>query len=259
MTTTRVLRAYRDDRGNEIIYDGHPRTDFISVKFAGSNNVLRVADNAKIVSLSVDFAGDGGEVIILPTSQRRTGLRLSLRVGHQSGIEIGENVGTTKRAFISAVEGASVRIGNDCMIATGVEIRTDDAHPIYDVRSGTRVNPSESIDIGDHVWLAKNSVIMGGVTIGTGSVIGFGSIVTRSVPNNCIAVGAPARVVRRHVAWERPMLRDRLPAHDEPLPGEAHKEFWRITEETAPHPTRKAEPPRRFFRLWPRAAKRVYN
>lgn len=231
MSAVRVLRSYRDDNGNEIIYDGAERKDQIRVKFTGKNNRLHVADDAKIVSLSVDFSGDGGEVKILPTSRPRTGLRLSLRIGYDSRIEIGENVGTTNRAFISAVEGASVRIGTDCMIATGIEIRADDAHAIYDVRTGKRVNHSASIDIGDHVWLAKNVIVMGGVTIGSGSVIGFGSIVTRNVPNNCVAVGTPARVVRRHIAWERPVLRTRPAGLDTPRKGEKTEQFWAMTEE----------------------------
>ncbi|MDT0156408.1 acyltransferase [Microbacterium sp. ARD32] len=250
MSAVRTLEPYRDDRGNEIIYEGEPRREHVSVRFAGDNNRLYVAENAKIVSLSVDFAGDGGQVEILPTSRPRTGLRLSLRIGHSSKIHIGENVGTTNRAFISAVEGAEVRIGYDCMIATGVEIRTDDAHPIYGVRTGKRINPSESIEIRDHVWIAKNAVIMGGVTIGTGSVVGFGSIVTRNVPNNSIAAGAPARVVKRHIAWERPVLRTRRPGQVVPAANEKNAEYWNLTEETTPDVVPVERQLRRGFAQW---------
>lgn len=234
MSTVRVLKSYRDDDGNELVYEGTPLSERISIAFHGKNNRLHVADNAKVVSLTVDFAGDGGEVTILPTTQARAGLRLSLRVGYDSRIHIGENVGTTNQTFISAVEGASVEIGTDCMIATGVEIRTDDAHPIYGVQTGKRVNTTESIVIGDHVWLTKNVVVMGGVNVGSGSVIGFGSILTRSVPNNCIAAGVPARVVKRNIAWERPVLRTRRPGQDQPRPGEKNEQFWNMTRESLP-------------------------
>jgi hypothetical protein len=92
------------------------------------------------------------------------------------------------------------------MIAADVQLRCDDGHPIFDVRTGKRVNVSRSISVGDHVWLGLRSVVLGGVEIGSGSVVGVGSIVTRDVPNNVVAAGSPAKPVRRDIAWERPHL-----------------------------------------------------
>ncbi|WP_313477376.1 acyltransferase [Microbacterium sp.] len=250
MKTVNVLEPYRDDDGNEIVYDGPALSVPINIRFSGKNNRLHIAEGADVRWLSLDFAGDGGQVRILRTSRPRAGLRLSLRVGYSSSVQIGEDVGTTNRLFISAVEGASVHIGDDCMIATGIEIRTDDAHPVYAVQTGKRVNPTKSIVIGDHVWLAKDAVIMGGVTIGSGSVIGFRSIVTRSVPNNCIAAGAPAKVVRRHIAWERPTLRTRRPGQDVPRQNEKNEEFWRMTEEAVPDVVSAGRPLRRRLARW---------
>lgn len=233
MITLRALQPYKDDSGNEIVYDGVPVKGRVIVRFSGTNNRLVVAADAKIIELRAQFVGDGGSAEILPTSRPRTGLRFSLRVGHESHIRIGENVGSQGRTLISAVEGADVAIGNDCMLATGIEIRTDDSHPIYSVRSGKRVNTSESISIGDHVWLAKHAVVMGGVEIGSGSVVGFRSIVTGSIPNNCIAVGAPARVVKNDIVWERPMLARRRPGQTGPGPGEKSERYWKLTSGVA--------------------------
>src|SRR5690606_5449604 len=81
-------------------------------------------------------------------------------------------------------------------------------HPIFDVTSGKRVNPAKSIVVGNHVWLAREAVVLGGASIGDGSVIGYRSLVTRKIPNNCIAVGTPAVVSTRNIAWERPHLDD---------------------------------------------------
>ena len=92
------------------------------------------------------------------------------------------------------------------MIASGNQIRTDDAHPIFNIETGERINMPSSISIGNHVWIGIRAVILGGTTIGDGSVIGMGSIVKDQFPNNCILVGTPAKIVRRDVAWERPHL-----------------------------------------------------
>ena len=50
--------------------------------------------------------------------------------------------------------------------------------------------------IGDNVWIGANSVVLPGVTIGENSVIGAGSIVTKDIPANVVAVGNPCRVLR---------------------------------------------------------------
>ncbi|GEM_PF-785978 len=234
MRTLNVLEPYADRDGNRIVYTGEPVREKISITFHGRDNVLTVAPNAKIVELGVDFGGDGAVVEILPTSVPRTGLRFGMRLGHDSGVRIGENVGSQGRTMISAVEGSDVIIGDDCMLAMGIEIRSDDAHPIYDVRTGQRINMGQSVTIGDHVWIAKHATVMGGVRIGSGSVVGYRSIVTSDIPNNSIAAGSPARVIRRDIAWERPMVVSRHGDDVLPRDGEKTEEHWRLTEDTLP-------------------------
>ncbi|WP_404810826.1 acyltransferase [Actinobacillus pleuropneumoniae] len=92
------------------------------------------------------------------------------------------------------------------MFATNNQIRTDDAHPIYDVNTGKRVNMSKDIQIGDHVWIGYGATILSGSAIGSGSVIGAGSIVRNKFPNNCVIAGTPAKVVKKDIFWERPLL-----------------------------------------------------
>jgi acetyltransferase-like isoleucine patch superfamily enzyme len=227
----RKLERYKDEHGNEIVYDGEPLEEKIDIRFRGSNNTLVVSSSAYIKDLSVNFTGDNGRIEVGPTTRKRTGLRFDFRCGHHGVITVGEDVGCAGRVFVSAVEGVTVSIGYDVMFARGIEIRADDAHPIYDVRTSKRLNPSQPIVVGDHVWIAKDAVIMGGVTIGNGSVVGFRSILTKSIPNNCIAAGAPARVVKRNIAWERPVVTTRRPGEPAPRKGEKNADYWNLTEE----------------------------
>lgn len=229
MTTTSPLTAYQDDRGNRIEYDG-PVLDSVTVTFTGRNNRMTVASPAKFGRLKVDFNCDDG---VFECGPHTEGPAFSggLRVGQDSRILIGANVTCTSGVTVSATEGTTVRIGDDVMFASGNQVRADDGHPIFDVRTGDRVNVSRDITIGHHVWLAGGVVVLGGVRIGDGTVVGYGSVVTRDVPNNCIAVGSPAKVVRRDTAWERPHLSLTRPYY-KPNAGTVKKSaWWALTED----------------------------
>src|SRR4051812_44524144 len=147
------LEQYKDDRGNEISYDGS-KDPVVDITIKGSNNRLVVAADANLAGLKVLFAGDNGVVEIGSTTKRRAPMKFHLKVGHDSAIRIGPNVGTDGQAYASAAEGAEVIVGADTMFAAGVELRSDDTHAIYDVRTGLRANPARTIRIGEHVWLA---------------------------------------------------------------------------------------------------------
>ncbi len=88
--------------------------------------------------------------------------------------------------------GNGVRIAAHTMIIAANHVFDDPTLPIY--QQGTRPEP---ITIEDDVWIGGNVFITAGVVIGTGSVIGAGSVVTHSIPPRSIAVGVPARVLRR--------------------------------------------------------------
>jgi len=94
----------------------------------------------------------------------------------------------------------SIRIGNDCLFASGVRVMDSSAHPVDPARRLRGERPSDAdiqpVVVGDNVWVGAGVTILPGVVIGSGSVIAAGAVVTRSVPPGSIAAGVPARVVR---------------------------------------------------------------
>jgi len=92
----------------------------------------------------------------------------------------------------------SIRIGKKCLIAANCQIMDASGHelclddPERRVRSKDCPRP---VVIEDAVWIGANSIILPGVTIGRGSVIGSGSVVTGDIPPMVLAAGNPARVV----------------------------------------------------------------
>ena len=229
MATLTRLEMYQDERGNSIDFPG-VLDENIKIKFTGSDNRL-VVDGARargLRGLTVAFDCDNGLVEIQASDR---GFSASIRVGQDSRVLIGKDVSSTNTVGMSATEGTTITIGDDVMFASNNQVRADDAHPIFDVRTGRRVNVSTSIEIGDHVWLGREAAVLAGARIGDGTTIGYASVVTGHIPNNCVAAGSPARVLRRDTVWERTHLSLRKPFY-KPDPGPiAQSPYWRLTED----------------------------
>ncbi|WET17156.1 acyltransferase [Yersinia intermedia] len=185
------VKNYRDEKDNIISYSGSALHK-VSVIFTGSNNKLHIDSATKITDAVFRFDCDNG--ICNVGNNSFSGY---VRIGHGCKVEIGNGVTCTGKCYISTAEESGVVVGKDCMIATSVEIRSDDAHPIFDVMTEKRVNFSKDIIIGDHVWIGAKVTLLSGSEIGNGSVIGLGSIVKSKFPNNVVAVGSPAQIVKR--------------------------------------------------------------
>ncbi len=132
-----------------------------------------------------------------------------LRVGTGACLEIGQDFTTNDNYQICASNDTSIFIGEDCMLSHNIEMRSDDGHSIFDITTGKNINStpglrkSRKIVIGKHVWIGMHSIILYNADIADGSVIGAMSLVKGKIPNNCIAAGVPARVIRRDIAWSR--------------------------------------------------------
>jgi acetyltransferase-like isoleucine patch superfamily enzyme len=109
-------------------------------------------------------------------------------------IIIGDDVGISGGGIIAAEE---ISIGNGTMLGANVTITDTDFHPIEaNNRRYNRQNvQTAKVTIEENVFVGMNSIILKGVRIGRNSVIGAGSVVTKSIPANSIAAGNPARII----------------------------------------------------------------
>lgn len=94
----------------------------------------------------------------------------------------------------------NITIGDGAAIARGVYIYDGDHHLISDENENI-INKPAPISIGKHVWIGVNATILKGVTIGEGSIIAAGAVVTNDVPPNCISAGIPAKVIKENINW----------------------------------------------------------
>lgn len=110
-----------------------------------------------------------------------------------SNIEIGDNFFANTNLVI--LDGAKVTIGNNVFIAPNVGIYTA-GHPLDVAQRNAGLEYAYPVTIGDNVWIGAQVCILPGVTIGDNTVIGAGSVVTKDIPSNVVAVGNPCRVIK---------------------------------------------------------------
>jgi len=85
---------------------------------------------------------------------------------------------------------SKVNIGNDVHISTNVQIHSGR----LEIDKNKRIHTQAKIKIGDNVWLAANVIVLAGVEIGENTIVAAGSIVTKDIPANSLAMGVPAKV-----------------------------------------------------------------
>ncbi|MBR5386886.1 MAG: sugar O-acetyltransferase [Clostridiales bacterium] len=115
------------------------------------------------------------------------------RCDYGYNIEIGDNFFANYNFVVLDV--GKVRIGDNVQIAPNVSLYTA-GHPLHPDSRNSGYEYGIDITIGNSVWIGGNVCVMPGVTIGDNAVIGAGSVVTKDIPANAIAVGNPAKFVR---------------------------------------------------------------
>lgn len=101
-------------------------------------------------------------------------------------------------SFSVLIAAQKITIGQDVMIGRNVVIYDSDFHRINENKY-----ISKSVCIQDHVWIASNAMILKGVTTGTGSIIAAGTLVTKDIPQQSIAIKKDYTILRQNVQWTR--------------------------------------------------------
>jgi acetyltransferase-like isoleucine patch superfamily enzyme len=151
---------------------------------------------------------------------------VSLRNGER--IVIGERTKVGERAYLWAGDGSgAIRIGDDCRIGPEVFITASDYGLRPDEPIAYQERNERDVTIGNDVWLGARVFIGAGVELGDGCVVSAGSVVTRSLPAGSVAVGVPARIVRRREDYG-----DRNTGEDAAAPAESREAAAAVAAET---------------------------
>lgn len=143
---------------------------------------VRIGGEKRIRVGSGVYVGAGSWLLALP--------------GDGVALEIGDGTNISGSLVVSAAQ--SVRIGRSVLMARNVYL-SDHGHA-FEERGvpvlAQGISEPRPVEICDHAWLGENVVVCPGVRIGRGAVVGANAVVLEDVPDYCVAVGVPARVVR---------------------------------------------------------------
>ena len=185
---------------------------FLSPHFEelGSDHFIMKPWNVIIYGKNI-FAGNNLHVIA--DSSRKVSLSTWQFEQHQGSIRLGNNVLICPGSRIDSA--SMVEIKDNCMMAAGTYITDADWHDLYDRTKA--IGNTTPVTLEENVWLGDSSIVCKGVTIGKNSVIGAGSVVASNIPENVIAAGNPATIIKDLDPEKELVTRDKIFADIESL------------------------------------------
>lgn len=205
------------------------RNTFLKVQYkrfiTGKGNKLRIDESALFLKCKFDIIGNNNEIIIEESTLfnnvtfnirgNNNMIWISKRVAFNKGgllyiedenceIKIGERT-TFEDVHLAVTEPKSkITIGEDCMFAYDIDLRTGDSHSILDSTTMKRTNYARNVEIDDHVWVASHVSILKGVKLLKNTVVATRSVVTKSFEKEGILIGGtPVKVLKEGITWDR--------------------------------------------------------
>lgn len=133
------------------------------------------------------------------------------------GFKLGRNGRVTGKNISFGSESSLIEIGDDVTIIPGVKFQTHDGGVALFRKEQKGMNVFGKIKIGNNVFIGEDSMIMYGVSIGNNVVIGARSLVTKDIPDNSVAVGSSARVIKTLEEYKISSLKKSIHVYEKDL------------------------------------------
>lgn len=171
----------------------------VNICISGSNNRVIIEDFSVLKGVSVYITGNNNTVTIGPWCHLN-GTEVCMEKDGNT-VSVGSHSKLMGKTHLAALEGTRIDIGRDCLFSSDIHFRTGDSHSVLDMH-GRRINPSEDIVLGDHVWVGTKVICLKGSVVPPHSIVGAGALVTKAFAEpNCVLAGNPAKVVKTGVDW----------------------------------------------------------
>ena len=190
------------------------QTSFIQglyVTLKGQNSVMHIYEPCEfklqfgVKRSHIKVCGNNNIIIINSNTKAKIKSLRIRAIGSNNHIEIGKNLTMTDGVDIdfANLNNMVFKIGDDCLFGQNIKIMLGDHHHIYSTHNKEELNIAKyGINIGNHVWLARNVTLLKDTIIGDNSVVAYGSLVTRKFEqSNTLIAGTPAKIVKENINW----------------------------------------------------------
>lgn len=178
----------------------------LNIEIYGSNNLIEVEKGTDIGgTILIGRKGIENDDVVIKIGKKCfiRDLFCSVAFGNAQKISIGDNTTIEQAVFVFDSE-SSLEIGNDCMLSFKLMFLGHDGHAIFDSK-GNMINAGPTkMKIGNHCWIGANVNMIKNAAIPDNSIVGISSMVNKAfLEPNVIIAGAPAKVVKKGVNWDR--------------------------------------------------------
>lgn len=189
---------------NMIKYASRVRKVKGSIKIKGNNNYIFFDDESTLNNISIIIESNHNHIYV---GKRSTvTFRCVQKITNKNSLFIGDDTSISGANIING-EGKSIKIGRNCMLSYGIDIRCTDSHAIFNIKNNERINYAKDIIIDDHVWIGAHATILKGTHIKKDSVLAIRSVISKKLEkSNVVLAGNPAKVIKENIVWDRPLL-----------------------------------------------------
>jgi acetyltransferase-like isoleucine patch superfamily enzyme len=177
----------------------------VKYKIFGDDNYIDIKNHCIMRNVIFEIEGNNNTIII-EESVNFMEKSVLLIQGNNCNIKIGINSIFRDVKMFAGESNTNIEIGKNCLCGI-LTLSTSDFHSIIDLDSGKRINPPNSIKIGNDNWITNHILIRKGAEIANFTVVSPYSIVNKKFENShIILAGQPAKIVKENITWSREKL-----------------------------------------------------
>ena len=195
-------KIYLKENGN--LQESYKVIPNLYIEIKGDNNTVIIDKDCEFYNSFIYCSGNSNEIIIDKSIIYNSTVNFNDDYNNRK-IHIKENVSTCGVKFNGWGSNSKIIIGKGSILSYGINIMTGDSHFIFNNLTNEYLHNNENgfCEIGEHVWMGMNNTICKNVKISNNSIIGAGSVVTKSFDEeNCVIAGNPAKIVKRNINWK---------------------------------------------------------